>query len=309
MLRLTLFENKNMKKNIILFCFFVLAVLAKAQTTPMDTIYKRNGEVMIVKITEIGIDEIKYKPLFNPNDIVLVIEKSQVTKIVFSSGLVQRIEDAQQASSTYADNHKNNLKFNLFSPLGARAAFNFERSYKPGYSYVAGLNLIGLGLPDSKYTPIGATLNGGFRFYRLPDMKNRSDRYSHVMNGSYIEPCLMLGMTHHKYTYYDYNQPYPYDNLQTGRANNFFLAFFINLGKQYIVANRISMDWNVGVGYGTYTGQKDSDSYGNSTLYGYNEAGKYAYNYYPANRYGFAILEKSVPLAFNAQFKIGYLFH
>ena len=312
MLIFVIFDKKNMKNYIVLLLFFVCATVAKSQSAT-DTIFKKNGEVMLVKITEVGIDEIKYKPLYNPNDIILAIEKSLVLKIIFSNGIVQIIEDPQNSPSSYADNRKNAIKFNYLSPLSSRAHLNFEHSIHPGFSYVVGLNLIGLGLPEGRETPVGATINGGVRLYRLPDMKSRSDRYSHLMNGSYFEPSFVFGLTQHGYTSYQFDDVnYQRYNLKNETAINGYFAFFLNLGKQFVFANRICLDMNFGIGYGTYSGQKKSYSenrVNSANNVFYNDPGKYVYEYTEPSRFGFTIGSNGFPLAGNIQLKIGYLFN
>lgn len=275
---------------------------AKQDPGTADTIFKKNKEVLLVKITEIGLDEVKYTPIVNPNNIVLVIEKTEISKIVFANGITQTFADPLKDKSVYADNHRNNLKFNFLSPISDRAHFNWEHSIKPGMSYEVGLNLIGLGKRYGMYTPVGATVNGGFRLYRMPDMKSRSDRYTHVMNGSYIQPTLVFGMTSNYYRDYHGTSYYPYNYTYTNvRENTSYFMFFLNFGKQFIFANRISFDMNFGIGYGTYSKHSHFNDY-----YGPSYEGSYTMD--DPTRYGFIISSRETPIAFNTQLKVGYLF-
>lgn len=293
-------------KTLFTLASVLIVSLACAQDNSVaaDTIFKKNKEVLLVKITEIGLDEVKYKPIVNPNNVVLVIEKTEISKIVFANGLVQTFADPLKDKSVYADNHRNNLKFNFLSPMGDRAHFNWEHSIKPGMSYEVGLNFIGLGKRYGIYTPMGATVNAGFRLYRMPDMKSRSDRYTHVMNGSYIQPTFVFGMTSNSYRRYNDNYSYPYNSSYTiAKENTSYFMFFLNFGKQFIFANRISFDMNFGIGYGTYTNQNRLVDF-----YYYNDYSEGSHNTveYPSH-YGFLIGAKERPIAFNAQLKIGYL--
>lgn len=295
---------KNILSIIVLLAAFGSL---KAQNTA-DTIFKRNGEVLIVKITEIGIDEVKYKPVVNPNDLVLVLEKGEIKKIVFSNGVTQTFADPLKDRDYYADNHRNNVKFNFLSPTGDRIHLNFERSLQPGLSYELGLNAIGIGKRFGRETPAGATINAGIRLYRVPDMKSRSDRYSHLLNGAYFQPALTFGLTGHQYKQYGlihgpWGPMTNYNDYQWKKATTGYFMFSLNLGKQFIFQNRISFDFSAGMGYGTYSNQI---SYDNSR---YREGwGKDKYTGDDPTRYGFFIGEREVPIALNAQFKIGYLF-
>jgi hypothetical protein len=301
-------------KNLFLAFALFIGISAFAQTAS-DTIYKKNKEVVLGKVTEIGIDEVKYKPFVNPNDIVLVLEKTDILKIVFASGLVQTFADPIKDKSAYADNHNFNIKVNFLSPMGHRLHLNVEKSIRPGLSCELGLNMIGLGKPEGVKTPIGAVFNGGVRMYRLPDMKSRSDRYSHVMNGSYLQPTLSFGMVQNRYDLWESNYD-PFTGMssqklieENKRANTNFLMFTLNFGKQFIFANRISFDISGGVGMGTYSRQSESYyTYLSSYVYQYEtNGGQNAYDRYDKARYGFQIGSKSFPLCGNIQFKLGYL--
>jgi hypothetical protein len=307
-------QTKNIMKNLFLALGLMIGLSAYSQNAS-DTIYKKNKEVVLGKVTEVGLDEVKYKPLVNPNDIVLVLEKTDILKIVFASGLVQTFADPIKDKSVYADNHNYNIKFNFLSPMGHRLHLNVEKSIRPGLSYELGLNMIGMGKPEGVKTPIGAIFNGGIRMYRLPDMKSRSDRYSHVMNGSYFQPTVSFGMVQNRYDVWESNYN-PITGMssqklieENKRANTNFFMFTLNFGKQYIFSNRISFDISGGVGMGTYSRQSENYyTYLSSYVYQYESyGGQNAYDYYDKTRYGFQIGAQSFPLCGNIQFKLGYL--
>jgi hypothetical protein len=62
------------------------------QANPQDTIYKRNGEVIICKVKEIGTTEIKYASSEFKSDLLFAIEKNEIERIVFADGKVQTFE-------------------------------------------------------------------------------------------------------------------------------------------------------------------------------------------------------------------------
>ena len=303
-------QTKNIMKNLFLALGLMIGLSVYSQNVS-DTIYKKNKEVVLGKVTEVGLDEVKYKPLVNPNDIVLVLEKTEILKIVFASGLVQTFANPMTDKSVYADNHNFNIKFNFLSPMGDRIHLNMEKSIRPGLSYEVGLNAIGVGKRYGIYTPVGAVLNAGIRMYRLPDMKSRSDRYAHVMNGSYFQPTLSGGFTQHSYDDFFFDpMTYNYQFLGIKKANTSFFMFTLNFGRQYVFANRISFDVSAGVGYGTYTRQKNYDNYFLFGNYFYDgNVSENAFKYYDKTRYGFDIGQKNSPLTGNIQFKVGYLLH
>jgi len=68
--------------------FFMLLLLGFMSLRAQDTIYKRSGEVIPAKITEISTAEVKYKRFSMPDGPVFIIGRSEVQKIRFSNGVV-----------------------------------------------------------------------------------------------------------------------------------------------------------------------------------------------------------------------------
>lgn len=73
-----------MKHSIFFLLFTIACLTVKAQ----DTIYKRSGEVVPAKITEISTAEVKYKRFTMPDGPVFIIGRNEVQKIRFSNGVV-----------------------------------------------------------------------------------------------------------------------------------------------------------------------------------------------------------------------------
>ncbi len=72
-----------MKRALILF-FFLACITIKAQ----DTLYKRTGEALSVKVLEISAAEIKYKRFTMQDGPVFVSDKNEIKKIKFSNGTI-----------------------------------------------------------------------------------------------------------------------------------------------------------------------------------------------------------------------------
>lgn len=77
------------KPIIVLLIFLTSPVLFFAQ----DTLFKRNGEQLIVKVKEINSQEIKYKKLNFEDGPLYVESKSAVQEIHFSNGIIEKIEE------------------------------------------------------------------------------------------------------------------------------------------------------------------------------------------------------------------------
>jgi len=72
-----------MKNTLLLFLFF-----AYSATQAQDTIYKRTGELLSVKVLEISATEIKYKRFTMQDGPVFISDKNDIKKIKFLNGAV-----------------------------------------------------------------------------------------------------------------------------------------------------------------------------------------------------------------------------
>ena len=79
-----------MKKLTLLGIFIALALVVKAQ----DQLYKKDNTKLLVKITEVSPDEIKYKLYSNLNGPTYVVSKSEVTLLVYENGQHEVIDVA-----------------------------------------------------------------------------------------------------------------------------------------------------------------------------------------------------------------------
>ncbi|MES2836854.1 MAG: hypothetical protein V4667_04985 [Bacteroidota bacterium] len=79
-----------MKNLILLFIIIFSGIsLCKAQ----DTIVKKNGDLLKVKVTEIGTEEIKFKSFGIQDSPVIVLKKSEVKKVVVSGQVIINEKD------------------------------------------------------------------------------------------------------------------------------------------------------------------------------------------------------------------------
>jgi len=86
----TLFNTPFVKKTF-LTAFALLSIqIAEAQ----DKLYKRNGEVQDVKVTEVNSRTISYKKAANLNGPVYVADRAEIEKIVYESGSIEYFNEA-----------------------------------------------------------------------------------------------------------------------------------------------------------------------------------------------------------------------
>lgn len=253
-----------------------------------DMILKRNDEIIKCKIKEIGLEEVKYALPDYPSDLLFVVDKDAIAKVVFADGKEMTFEKTMTDPNNYLDNKKNAFKVDFLSPLTGNTTFWYERSLKPGRSLEAALGIIGLGIDQNDENPTGVFARFGYKFIKDPDFYMRGMRYAHLLKGSYIKPEISLGfLSRNVNNYYEYMDPYGYyyggvskerEKLMTGSIQ-------LTLGKQWIVDNVFLVDLYWGVGYGFAGG---------------DNGGGYYYSY--------AVADESFPLAFSLGIKTGFLF-
>ena len=245
----------NLSKIVaILFFTLCLSNFAKSQ----DLIYKKNKEVLVVKIIEVGIDEIKYKDFSKQDGMTLVIAKAEVYKVKYENGKEQIFLDEMENPNNYANNKRNAIKADFLAPMFGQFTIAYERSLKPGASIEFQLSIIGAGVQNNTdFSASGAFIRVGYKFIKSPDFYLRGMRYSHILKGSYIRPEFTIGQCSETYPSNDY-----FLSVKTVKTRDVtFGAFMINLGKQWVFNDNYLVDYFVGLGYGFSTKHQDDDAY------------------------------------------------
>lgn len=291
-----------MKRIFFLIALFICASqLLKAQ----DKIYRKNGKIVEAKVLEIGSAEIKYKEYNNPDGPIYILETDRIKKIVFADGKVQTFTDNFKDKELYTGQATKAIKINFFSPLYGYTEFGYEKNLGVGKSFEVSAGIIGLGkseqftyynsqLQGVKRKQSGAFVSGGYKFGKLPDfiLFGRT-RMTHLMQGTYIKPILYFG-------HYSENMLIEKGNnlYDVGKQNVTFGALQIEVGRQWVLGDKVTLDIYEGLGYGA-DNKKDSYQYLNSTYNGFNDEA--AFNY--AN----ARAGKSPSISFTFGVKLGLL--
>jgi hypothetical protein len=282
----------------LIFLCLVMLTTANAQ----DLMYLKNNKNPIkVKVYEIGLDEVKYRPWGDTIIPILVLPRVNITKLVLANGSVFEFKDnPMMDASNYADQHNNALKIHFLSPLANKLVFAYERSVKPGQSFEVGLGIIGAGVSTSETSPRGMFMRAGYKFITSPDFYIRGMRYAHILKGGYVKPELVYGGYGRDISYYTgYSNIYPYSSYySTYRRSVTFGAVLVNFGKQWIINDAFLIDLYFGLGYG-FESYSSTPNTTRSYVDDYDiEPYKYAY---------FGGM-KGFPLAITSGFKIGFLF-
>jgi hypothetical protein len=291
-----------MKKVFFLTLLLVCLVqLIKAQ----DKIYRNNGKIIEAKVIEVGASEVKYREYSNPDGPIYVLETDRVKKIVYENGKVETFADNFKDPERYAGQRNKALKINFFSPLYGYFEAGYEKSLGYGKGYELSFGIIGAGkssrldyfygqLADVKRKQFGFFASGGYKFGKLPDfIIFGKSRGSHIMQGTYAKPIAYFGHYKENIIFEKANSLY-----EVGTQNVTFGAFQIEIGRQWVLGEKLLLDIYEGFGYG-FDNKKDSYQY-------YNTSPNY-YDNETAFNYANTRLGKSPGFSFSFGLKLGLL--
>lgn len=286
-----------MKKIYYLLVVMGLVLVGNTELFAQDRIYlKGMRQPQNVKVVEIGLDEIKYKPAEDSTSPVLVYSRLQVDRVVLSNGSVFEFKNNNPdgIETDYANQRKTAIKINPFSPLYGHTAFSLEHCTKPGRSYELGLSFIGLGKSYSEFydvapKPAGTTLRFGYKMINTPNYYSRGMRQSHILKGGYLKPELALSFYQITRSTYDY-QYYSSRLPDTERRDVIAGAFLMNFGYQWVVSDCVSFDTYLGFGVGFCNYNTGGNRQGDPEFV----------------HYGYMVIPL-FPLALTGGFRMGYL--
>jgi hypothetical protein len=298
-----------MKKLFSIIAFLML--ISVSATFAQDKIYKKGGEVLKVKITEIVVDEIKYRLFDDKDGPAYTVDKDRIIKIVYQNGRVETFQSNFTDPELYADQKKAALKINFLSPLLGFTAISYEKNMKPGRSYEVTLGIIGLGKTQGQNTyydkqtqstksynlgQAGAYGSAGYKFIKLPDFTSRGAKFTHLMQGTYLKPELMFGAfsTNRVISTYVNNSGY---TQRLDKKTTIFGGAIINLGKQWIFSDAFVVDIYAGLGY---------DINNDNSTFTTNNGESISYEY-QGYHYGLASTSEGSGVGVTAGLKIGFM--
>ena len=244
-----------MKHILLLMLFSAICTFVFGQ----DTLYKRNKEILVVKVQEVGLDEVKYKMIGYETGPTVSIAKDNLIKVVFANGSVQFMSSDFSNPENYVGQKKNAVKVDFLSPLRNNLSFVYERSLKPGRSVEANIGVVGVGVnPNINDDASGVFFRLGYKFINTPDFYSRGMKYSHLLKGGYIRPDVMLGS--YRQTV---NEPVSYPPYYMGMSMQSvnYLSFLLSFGKQWVYDDSFLFDIFGSLGY-TYSQDGITVGYG-----------------------------------------------
>lgn len=282
----------NCQIRIILCGIILLLAGGTSGIMAQDTLFYTNGSRQIVKVTEVGIDEVKFRDYKDEYAPLFVVGKEELHRIGFADGNSLRFnEDMTSFAPTPEGLSRTRIiKIEFLTPLHDCLEFGYERLVKRGISLEVKLGIIGAGFDANNENASGGLVKAGIKFMGSPDYYVRGMKRTHPLRGAYVKPELIFNTFSADVEYNNSTQKYD-------RVNYTNFAVNIVFGKQAILSERMTLDWYVGAGYGGQWTNKSTTS----TLY-QDETANYKPNVF-SHIYG----GHKLPLVVSGGLSIGYL--
>lgn len=261
-------------------------------TLTEDKIYKKNQDVILCKIVEIGEEYIKYTQE-DTKELIFQIDVMRIDRIVFSSGKEMAFTDKITDPELYYGQSKNAFKIGLFSPATGALSLGYERSLKPGASVEMSVGFIGLGFSQvNNNNAKGAYFDAGYKFIMTPNYHTAGTTFRHLLRGFYFKPKFALSM--YGRDFYTYNTG---SYIGTTERNQVVAgAITLDMGWQWVIGDVFLLNMYGGFGYG-FDNMR--------SIYKSLNPSYYEYGFEPSYHYGFMV-GGQIPLAFTAGLKIGF---
>jgi hypothetical protein len=262
-------------RRILLFVLGLFFQLVHGQS---DSMFFHNKAVYPVQLIEVSESEIKYKRTDLTDGPVYTTNSEKVRKIKYKNGteyyLQKDVLELEVLQKNLA-NQRTAYKFYIFDLPTGKLSFGYESVLKTGINLDVKAGVFTSNLYDgfhdnygsrrSIFNPFGARyasgtfLRGGAKFL-TPDIGYRLNgkRLEHFLHGSYIRFDAYLSFM--RFDDIRYLVPvitrtpgstfgfWSYEEKSTN-ASNFNAGFLICLGKQYVMANFLTIDYYVGLGF------------------------------------------------------------
>ena len=257
-----------------------------------DKIYKKNQDVILCTVIEIGEEYIKYTQE-DTRELIFQIDVIRIDRIVFSSGKEMAFTEKITDPEMYYGQSKNAFKFGLFSPATGALSLAYERSLKPGASVEMSVGFIGLGFNEvNNYDAKGAYFDAGYKFIMTPNYHSAGTTYRHLLRGFYFKPKFALSMYGRDFDTYNSGSGF----YSTERHQVVAGAVTLDMGWQWIIGDVFVLNMYGGFGYGFNNMKSIYESINPQYL---------DYGLEPGYHYGFTV-GGQIPLAFTAGLKIGF---
>lgn len=166
--------------------------------------------------------------------------KKQVLFSLIAICITANVLIAQNEVTTPDVIKKRALKFEFFSPLYGTLNFGYEQTLSNRVNLDMGAGIIGVGFNETAEVSNGVFVRGGARLYFSPDYYTDDLKYFSDFQGGYFRPELIFSFFN-----FDYTDDFGVDL----KGDNASMGIQLNLGKQWAIANTVSLDLWGGLGY------------------------------------------------------------
>lgn len=226
-----------------LACFALLFFVSESLSA-QDTLYKINHDKVIVKVQEVGPEEVKYKRFSDADGPQYIVKQSELFKIVYASGHTDYFNDLNENGDKdkFTPGRRWMVGVNAFDGMWGVVSMSAEYSFpKSGLTIKIpvsfGLNaMVGNkpnGYSDLYYYSKDKLFSSGFQMLLYPGGRKHRASY-------YIGMAFELGLVNHDNNYYYWDfAPFPTANPQP----TWYAATGVTNGVMLKVSDRI----NVGI--------------------------------------------------------------
>lgn len=231
--------NKTIDMNTKrLLMILLVCVVGSLTVTAQDVIIKKNGDKVRVVVKEINDTQIKYVEFDDPNEILFTMDRALIKEIKFSYGKKYKEEAPTEVSDYFSEDGQNNLMLN-FTAFGNDAIIlTYERALNAGSSFDISTKILGVGIDDQSpdYDKSGFGLDLGYKL-KFGSVFKKSGEYrpKHLLHGGYFKPSIGFAFAEESRSFRSEKYSYGHFGLQ--------------VGKQWILQNRISLDIYFGFHY------------------------------------------------------------
>lgn len=242
-----------------------------------DIIVRKDGEKIKAKIVEINDTQIKYYEFRDINNLLFTMDRALIKEIRYESGTKYKEERPGSSDLYYTEDRINNLKINFLTLGGGDLILTYERAIDPGSSLEGTIKFYGLG-NDENRNRSGVGLYAGYKF-KFGNLFKKSNEYrpKHILHGGYFRP--VLGYSYATTTFSGISNRL--------KETDSYAHFGVELGKQWILRNAVSIDLYFGFHYfgGSFTSndpnsdifRRSADIEGGDIVGGDNRAGSFGF--------------------------------
>ena len=285
---------------------FALVCLCAASGFAQDSLFYTNGTVIVGQVEEVGLDQIKYRTKSDGNQVLVVVNKNDLSRVKLNGGQAFNFADTgTDGPSAAFMARKNALSFDVIAPALNHITIGYEHVLGPQLCFVAKVGYIGLWEPnryDDVYNSKGGLISAGVKF-KLPRSPKRMTptKDAHPLAGWYLRPELMFSAwkrTNYNYGFYDpFNSYYPYGPI-TNSTNYNSGALILSIGRELFLGEHVTFDISGGLGYGV---QWRDGSLADGNIYNSNY-------YRQEYNYTHAFFGNTTPLVVSGALRFGYAF-